>query len=302
MITYGSTASSSSSGAMLLSSSASTLGKSGRCSGSPSVGEGGGSVSNTSSSSSIDASLCVTTRGAQEHLQLQDPRRPSSPSSSTIQHQSLPYPDAHVSLPQTYAPDGSDPLSFFLTSGRGDSDPFGFGVGSVADGTFGGRKPKEEELMLFRSHRLLQAEAVGVAIGPSQASSADATHVRKRFSLASGALSRHVRLKVLEQTNAALERVRALGTGASSAQQQDAIAAERRTCHRMLTGVLDAATSALREISASCGGGSVELGGVAVGIGMASSAFSSSLLGSPVTESQQVRVGTMREGVYLAGS
>ncbi|CAM9115440.1 unnamed protein product, partial [Scytosiphon promiscuus] len=249
-----------------------------------------------------DASLSVTTRGAQEQLQHQDPRRPPSPTSSTTQHHSFSYPDEHTSLPQNYAPDCSDPLSFFLASGRGDSDPFGFGVGSVADGTFGGRKPSAEELMLFRSHRLLQAEAVGVAVGPSQASSADAARVRKRFGLASAALARQVRLKVLEQTNAALRCVRALGTGASPAQQQDVINAERRTCHRMLTGVLDTATSTLREISAGCGGGSVGLSGVGMGVGMASSAFSSSLLGSPVTESQQVRIQSRSPNRYLQSS
>lgn len=198
-----------------------------------------------------------------------------------MQHNPLPYPDTHtVDLHPPCAADNLDPLSFFLANGRSDTDPFGFGVGSVADGTFGGRKPTHEELLLFRSHRLLQAEAVGVAIGPPNVSSAE--HVHKRFSLVSGALSRQVRMKVLEQTNTAVECVRALGTGASPAQQQDVINIERRTCQRMLAGILDAATSTLREILAST---SNDRGAAGAGMG---AGFSSSLLGSPVTESQQV--------------
>ncbi|CAM9756564.1 unnamed protein product, partial [Ectocarpus sp. 4 AP-2014] len=274
----GSAASSSSSGAMVLPSKASS-------------GEGGGTdspaavassstasissstASISSSSGVIEASLCVTTRGAQEQLRQQGPRRVSSPILFVgHQQQPLPYPpDAQViSFPEPYP---------------GESDPLGFGLGSVADGTFGGRKATPEELMLFRSHRLLQAEAVGVAIGPLHSSGgADAGYVRKRLGLVSTAVERQLRLKVLEQTNAAVEGVRALGEGAPPAQQQSVINAERRNCHRVLSGVLDEGTATLRELSTTGGGG---LGGVSVDMGM-SMAFPPSALGSPATESQQL--------------
>lgn len=204
------------------------------------------------------------------------------------QQQPLPYPpDAQViSFPEPYPHDDSDPLSFFLSSGRGDSDPLGFGLGSVADGTFGGRKATPEELMLFRSHRLFQAEAIGVAIGPLHSSGGtNAAYVRKRLGLVSTAVERQLRLKVLEQTNTTVEGVRALGEGAPPAQQQSVINAERRNCHRVLSGVLDEGTATLRELSTTGGGG---LGGVSVDMGMGM-AFPPSALGSPATESQQVR-------------
>ncbi|CAM9963053.1 unnamed protein product, partial [Laminaria digitata] len=191
-------------------------------------------------------------------------------SSGFVVHHLLPSSDTQiVNLPQAYVPDNSDPLSFFLASGRSDRDPFGFGVGSVADGTFGGRKPTSEELLLFRSHRLLQAEAVSVALGPSHTSSAA---IRQRFALISTGLARQVRMKVLEQTNAAVECVRALGGSASANQQQDMINAERRTCHRLLAGILDRATSSLREISCSNSnggsGGAVSSAGMESELGM----------------------------------
>ena len=294
MKTCESTASSSSPGAMLPSSSIAPVGVSDTIDGSLST-VGGGS-SNASSSNSIGASLCVSTRGVQQRQQQQqqqqqqqllpqqhDLRRDLSPSSFTMQHSPLPYPDNHIiDLHQPYAPDNSDPLSFFLSNGRSDNDPFMFGVGSVADGTFGGRKPTPEELLLFRSHRYLQAEAVGVAMCPPHASGAE--HVHKRFSLVSAALSRQVRMKVLEQTNTAVDCVQGLGGNASAAQQQDVISIERRNCHRMLAGILDAATSTLREILASVNNDRGGAAGAGFGAG-----FSSSVLGSPVTESQQAR-------------
>ncbi|CAM9266252.1 unnamed protein product [Ectocarpus sp. 13 AM-2016] len=282
----GSAASSSSSGAMVFPAKASSGGGGGTDS--PAAVASSSTASNSSSGSVIEASLCVTTRGAQEQQRQQGPGRVSSPILLMgHQQQPLPYsPDAQViSFPDPYPHDDSDPLSFFLSSGRGDSDPLGFGLGSVADGTFGGRKATPEELMLFRSHRLLQAEAVGVVIGPLHSSSgADAAYVRKRLGLVSRAVERQVRLKVLEQTNAAVEGVRALGEGAPPAQQQSVINAERRNCHRVLSGVLDEGTATLRELSTTGGGG---LGGVNVDMGMGM-AFPPSALGSPATESQQL--------------
>lgn len=204
-----------------------------------------------------------------------------SPGSFTMQHTPPPYPDNHMAdLHQQYVPD-PDPLSFFLSNGRNDNDPLGFGVGSVADGTFGGRKPTTEALLLFRSHRLLQAEAVGVAICPSDASSAENVH--KRISRVSGALSRQVGMKVLGQTNQAMECVRALGAGVSEDRQEDVIEMERRTCHRILAGILDSGTHTLRGILASVNNDRGGAAGEGFGGG-----FSPSLLGSPVTESQQV--------------
>ncbi|CAM9857381.1 unnamed protein product [Ectocarpus sp. 12 AP-2014] len=282
----GSAASSSSSEAMVLPAKASSGGGGGTDS--PAAVASSSTASNSSSSGVIEASLCVTTRGAQEQQRQQGLGRVSSPILFMgNQQQPLPYPpDAQViSFPDPYPHDDSDPLSFFLSSGRGNSDPLGFGLGSVADGTFGGRKATPEELMLFRSHRLLQAEAVGVAIGPLHSSGgADAAYVRKRLGLVSTAVERQLRLKVLEQTNAAVEGVRALGEGAPPAQQQSVINAERRNCHRVLSGVLDEGTATLRELSTTGGGG---LGGVSVDIGMGM-AFPPSALGSPATESQQL--------------
>lgn len=201
-----------------------------------------------------------------------------------------PHPPPYGLAPSDPLPYPSDPLSFFLASGRSDRDSFGFGIGSVADGTFGGRQPTTEELYLFRSHRLLQAEAVSVATAPSHAS------IRQRFGLVSTTLARQVRMKVLEQTNAAVERVRGLGGCASASEQQDIINVERRTCHRMLSGILDHATSSLREILGSIGAGGA--GGEAMidsGLGYDGARrhggpqhVSSSMLGSPPTESQQV--------------
>ena len=304
------TASSSSSGGILLPSSGASSqysvedssnggsgGGGGGGSGSSSNGGGGNGGSNgggsggsggcsdlavQTTSSSLSTTHCVQEQG--------DHNR----SSSFVVHHPLPSSDTQiVNLPQAYVPDNSDPLSFFLASGRSDRDPFGFGVGSVADGTFGGRKPTSEELLLFRSHRLLQAEAVSVAIGPSHNSSAS---IRQRFALISTGLARQVRMKVLEQTNAAVECVRALGGSASANQQQDMINAERRTCHRLLAGILDRATSSLREISCS-NSNSVGNGGAPssagmdseLGMGMGRQGLSSSLLGSPPpSESQQV--------------
>lgn len=164
--------------------------------------------------------------------------------SGFVLHRTLPSSDSQmVNLPQAFAPDSSDPLSFFLASGKSDGDPLSFGVGSVADGTFGGRKPTREELLLFRSHRLLQAEAVLVATGLSYSAS---PATRQRFGLISTTLARQVRMQVLDQTNAAVACVRALGGCASAVQQQEIINIERRTCHRLLVGILDNAASSLR--------------------------------------------------------
>lgn len=227
---------------------------------------------------------------------------PSYPSNNTHVvgssiHHNFPQPHYNVS-----SDNGDlDPLSYILACGQNDKDPFRFGLGSVDDGTFGGHKPTPEQLLLFRSHRLLQAEAVGVAIGGLSLSAAaasgspDATaHMpNKRFGLICAALSRQIRIKVLEQTNAAVDRVHALGDDAPHSQQQEVIDMERRNCHRMLAGILDAATSTLREIvTTSCGGGGGLGGGAAAGmVGTVGPgpALPSSLLNSPVTESQQVK-------------
>lgn len=285
----GSAASSSSSGAIVLPAKASSVGAGGGTDSPAAVASSNSTVSNSSSSGVIEASLSVTTRGAQEQQRQQGPRRVSSPTLFMGQQQQpLPYPQEAqvITFPEPYPHDDSDPLSFFLSSGRGNSDPLGFGLGSVADGTFGGRKATPEELLLFRSHRLLQAEAVGLAIGPLHSSGGtNAAYVRKRLGLVSTAVERQLRLKVLEQTNTAVEGVRALGDGASPAQQQSVINAERRNCHRVLSGVLDEGTATLRELSTTGGGG---LGGVSADMSMGM-AFPPSVLGSPATESQQVR-------------
>lgn len=316
------TVNSSSYGEMLLSSS------SGEGSGG---GPGGGSPppvagcirSNGSSSNSIDAlPLSVTARCMQQPQHQQQPPPPQAPRGSPSPNSFMMMPQqnllatnpntAHVvgssnppQPPYNISSDNNslDPLSYFLTSGHTDDDPFGFGVGSVADGTFGGRKPTPEELLLFRSHRLLQAQAVGVAIGgrsKTTSSSPDAAHVHKRFGLVSAALARQMRMKVLEQTNAAVECVRALGPNALPTQQEDVIDVERRNCHRMLAGILDAATSTLREIveTSSCGGSLDGMAGGMVSTVGQGLALQSSLLSSPVTESQQVKERTPKSYEY----
>lgn len=259
---------------------------------SSSCGEAGGAAGESSIVGT--ASLAVSTHTSHSSQGSSD----AGPASFRV-HAPLPTSDTHIvraphpppygMAPSDPLPSPSDPLSFFLASGRSDRDPFGFGIGSVADGTFGERQPTTEELYLFRSHRLLQAEAVSVATSPSHAST------RQRFGLVSATLARQVRMKVLEQTNAAVERVRGLGGCASASQQQDIINVERRTCHRMLSGILDHATSSLREISGSSGGGAGGDAMIDSGLGFDGArrqgglqSVSSSMLGSPPTESQQV--------------
>lgn len=289
------TATSSSSGAMHLPATSSSRSSGGDSPAGGSSNSGSG-TSSTSTGTGGCTELIAVSATRNNHgstaAQQEDPGGPSD----FVVHRPLPPADTHIiNLPQAYVPESADPLSFFLASGRSDRDPFGFGVGSVADGTFGGLQPTSEQLLLFRSHRLLQAEAVSVAIGKAHSSSAS---VRQRFSIVSTTLARRVRLKVLEQTNSAVERVRGLGGSASASQQQDIINVERRACHHMLASILDNATDSLREISDGSSSGNI--GGAAGADGAVTDSgfggeighrqgFPSSMLESSPTESHQVR-------------
>lgn len=288
------TAPSSSSGVILLPSSSSVDGGHGSSRGDGVViGSSGDSVS-ACTELAISTSAVSRCGGHSPHHHENSNKNGNnigSPSGFIMQHRSSSTLNAHTSsdtantsivnltTQQAYIPETSDPLSFFLDSGKSDRNPFGFGVGSVADGSFGGRKPTVEELLLFRSHRLLQAAAVSVAMlsgnrdaSPLQASLSSshsatgnaAAAVRQQFGVIGTILARQIRLKVLEQTNLAIERVRALGNSATPGQQQDIINAERRSCHRLLVVILDTATSSLQELSGSGIGGSIS-GGASVG-------------------------------------
>lgn len=152
-----------------------------------------------------------------------------------------------INIEVAHVPDYADPLSFFLINGKNGHDPFDFGLGSVADGTFGGKPPTFEQLLLFRSHRLMQAHAVFVAMSDAYSLSAS---TRQRFSDIGGDLVRKVWAKLLEQTNSCIEHVRALGKvgGIPHGKKEDIIKEKRNSCHRMITGILDSTTRELREI------------------------------------------------------
>ena len=160
--------------------------------------------------------------------------------------------------------DDVDPLSLFLVSWRNDYDPFDFGVGSVADGTFGGRKPTFEQLLLFRSHRLMQVEAISIAMGMSYSSNASE---RQRFNLIASTVTNKARVKVAEKTNSTVKRIRALaknGTLNLYNKQEEVIDEERRICHCMIAAIFDNATRTLKEMSnigCSVGSGSGCSGG-----------------------------------------
>lgn len=145
-------------------------------------------------------------------------------------------------------PDYPDPLSFFLINGKNGHDPFDFGLGSVVDGTFGGKPPTFEQLLLFRSHRLMQAHAVFVAMSDAYSLSSS---TRQRFSDIGGDLVRKVWAKLLEETNSCIEHVRALGrrVGGIPQGKKDAIIKEKRNgCHRIIADILDNTTRELQEI------------------------------------------------------
>lgn len=156
----------------------------------------------------------------------------------------------------------ADPLSFFLGNDQVERDPSGFGLGSVADGlpsSSNGRRHTTEHVCLFRSHRLLQAQAATLALNPLH------TLTRHRLRQLCRNLERQVRQTVREQTNDAVEKV-AENDGVNAEQQQAIVDAARRNCHRLLTGLLDVAASSLREIASSLGEGVMDPGfGVEVG-------------------------------------
>lgn len=146
-----------------------------------------------------------------------------------------------------HSPDYADPLSFFLVNGNNGHDPFDFGLGSVVDGTFGGKPPTFEQLLLFRSHRLMQAHAVFLAMSDAYSLSAS---TRQRFSDIGGDLVRKVWAKLFEQTNSCIEHVRVLGRvgGVSHSKKEDIIKEKRNGCHRIIAGILDNTTRELQEM------------------------------------------------------
>lgn len=159
---------------------------------------------------------------------------------------------ARASLPSSFVDDSQDPMASLLGNGPCDSDPSGFGLGSVADGTFRGRSRTIEMLSLFRSQKLLQAEAASIALNPMYVLN------RSRLRHISSTLTRQIRQTVRDHTDAAVERMSNLADGASPKQQHEVVDGVRRNCHRVLTVYLDAARSSLREIFVSTGDGSVE--------------------------------------------
>lgn len=139
----------------------------------------------------------------------------------------------------------NDPLAYLLSNGPTDVDPSGFGLGSVPDATLGERPRTAEELRLFRSQKLLQAEAASVALNPLH-------HENRQLIRQIGTeLAREIRRTVREHANASSGLVPHLG-------QQDLIDSVRQSCHRMIAGCLDAARSALSKISESMGCGSFD--------------------------------------------
>lgn len=139
-------------------------------------------------------------------------------------------------LPLSSIDEYNNPLAYLLSNGPTNTDPSGFGLGSVADGTLGERPRTTEELRLFRSQKLLQAEAASVALNPLYGEK------RKKLCQISSNLARQVRQAVRDHASAASGLLPHLG-------QEDIMDGLRENCHRVLTGFLDAARSALSEIS-----------------------------------------------------
>ena len=227
--------------------SSSTSGSSGGGgSGSGGSGSGSGGDGGSSVCSELGGVSCLrrnqgttrTTRG------LSDSTCPSS----FITHAPLHAQTSLANLDRAVVPDNVDPLSYFLESGRNDHDPFEFGVGSVADGTFGGRQPTCEQLLLFRSHRLMQAEAVLIAMGKVYSSS---VFERQRLGLIGSTVTHKAWVKVAEKTNFTVERIRALARNGMQHKQQEIIDEERKICNRMISAILDSATRNLKEMSNS---------------------------------------------------
>lgn len=178
----------------------------------------------------------------------------------------LPSPEPTISPMPPYVgiDSNSDPLSLFLGNAQFDRDPSDFGLGSVVDGmanfsSTGRQSHTTEQLCLFRSHRLLQAEAAVVALSPLH------NMTRQRLTQMSDNLARQVRQTVREQTNAAVERV-AESNGASDERQQAIINAARRNCHRLLAVLIDQTTSSLKDIPGSLTNGELDPG-FSLGIG-----------------------------------
>lgn len=152
----------------------------------------------------------------------------------------------------------AEPLSFFLDNAQFDRDPSDFGLGSVVDGmanfsSTGRPSHTTEQLCLFRSHRLLQAEAAAVALSPLH------TMTRQRLRKISGNLARQVQQTVREQTDEAVKRV-AESNSASDERQQAIVDAARRNCHRLLTVLVDETTSSLKDIAGSLANGVLDPG------------------------------------------
>ncbi|CAN0266009.1 unnamed protein product, partial [Ascophyllum nodosum] len=168
--------------------------------------------------------------------------------SSFVAHAPLYSQTSITNLDRAVIPDNVDPLSYFLMSWRNDHDPFDLGIGSVADGTFAGRQPTCEQLLLFRSHRLMQAEAVSIAMDNAYSSSASE---KKRLRLIGKNVARKAWEKLFEKTISTIKRIRALRRDGILHKQHEVINEERKICNRMIAAIFDSATRSLKEISDS---------------------------------------------------